>query len=128
MYVVDVYIGRSAIEGVGVFAGADIKAGTVVSRFVPEFDLSFDPSILESEEFAEAAREFLLNHSYLHKGRLWMPGDLDMYTNHSFDANVGFREADHVFYALRDIRKGEEITNDYRTFSDYSREHPEELI
>ena len=127
MYVVGVYIGRSVIEGVGVFAAQDIPAGAIVSRFVPGFDLDFDPAILDSDEFAPAAREFLLNHSYLHAGRLWMPGDLDMYTNHSFAPNVGFRAGDHVFYALRAIREGEEITNDYREFSDYSRTHPEEL-
>jgi SET domain-containing protein len=127
MYIVNVYIGRSAIQGVGVFAGEDIAAGTVLSHHIPDFDLDFDPAILQSEEFPAAAREFLESHSFLNSGRLWMPGDLDMYTNHSFTPNVGYRAAGHTFYALRDIKRGEEITNDYRTFSDYSRDNPTEL-
>ena len=127
MYLVKVRIGRSAIQGVGVFADEDIAAGTTVSQFVPGFDQTFDPSILETDQFPPVVREFVEHHTYLNDGRLWMPGDLDIYTNHSFTPSVGYRDEDGSFYALRAIKKGEEITNDYRQFSEYSRTHAHEL-
>jgi hypothetical protein len=127
MYLVKVRIGRSLIQGVGVFAAQDIPAGMTVSRFIDGFDQTFDPVSLTDDTFPPVVREFVDHHTYLNKGRLYMPGDLDIYTNHSFAPNVGYRDADGSFFALRDIREGEEITNDYREFSEYSRAHADEL-
>lgn len=127
MYLVKVRIGRSPIQGVGVFAAQDIAAGETVSRFIEGFDQTFAPAVLEGDEFPEVPREFVDHHTYLNKGRLYMPGDLDIYTNHSFTPNVGYRDEDGSFYALRAIKAGEEITNDYRQFSEYSRAHADEL-
>lgn len=127
MYLVPVTLGPSPIQGVGIFATAPIAAGVVVSAFVPGFDLTLDPALLTDETLPQAARDFLEHHSYYHDGRLWMPGDIDMYTNHSFTPNTVFDPARHAFVALRAIAAGDEITNDYREFSDWSRAHPEEL-
>lgn len=121
MYIVNTYIGPSAIHGVGVFAGEDIARGATVSRHVEGFDAVYDVDFLEKARLPSEVHDFVEHHAYINNGRMWMPGDLDMFTNHSFTPNVGYNEQDGSFYALRDIRKGEEITNDYRQFSEWSR-------
>lgn len=123
MYIVMTRLGRSEIHGVGVFADEDIAKGTVVSRFVPGFDLSFPGDYLETAVLPPHVRDFIEDHSYINNGRLVMPGDLDMFTNHSFAPNVGYKESDDSFFALRDIKAGEEITNDYREFSEWARQN-----
>lgn len=121
MYIVKTYIGPSPIHGVGVFAGEDIAKGAVVSRYVGGFDGVFASDFLEEVSLPPVVHEFVENHAYINDGRMWMPGDLDMFTNHSFSPNVGYNQQDGSFYALQNIRKGEEITNDYRQFSDWAR-------
>jgi hypothetical protein len=57
------------------------------------------------------------DHSALQVGAdLWIasPGDaLDDWINHSCDPNIGFVTGQPVFYALRNIEAGEELTWDY---------------
>jgi hypothetical protein len=121
MYIVNTYIGPSAIHGVGVFAGEDIARGAVVSRHMEGFDAVYDVDFLDRAQLPLEVHDFVEHHAYINKGRMWMPGDLDMFTNHSFTPNVGYNDTDGSFYALRDISKGEEITNDYREFSEWAR-------
>ena len=128
MYLVMTRLGRSDIHGVGVFAEEEIPAGTVVSRFVPGFDLSFPADYLDTVPLPPNVRDFIEDHSYIIGEQLVMPGDLDMFTNHSFAPNVGYNAADDSFFALRDIRAGEELTNDYREFSEWARQNMVEGI
>jgi SET domain-containing protein len=113
-------IGRSRVHGVGVVAIRDIPAGTLVFRG-------------ESERVAWVSRAAVrrlpggLRSLYEDFGMVWgerigVPPSLNMlsvgwYVNHSERPNLE-AGVDARFRALRRIRKGEELTADYRTFVD----------
>ena len=113
-------IGSSRLHGVGVRAIRDIPAGTLVFR-------------RESERVAWVSRAAVrrlpaaIRHLYEDFGMVWgdrigVPPTLNMlsvgwYVNHSGRPNVEAGE-DGRFRTLRRIRKGEELTADYRTFTD----------
>ncbi|MFA5318660.1 MAG: SET domain-containing protein-lysine N-methyltransferase [Patescibacteria group bacterium] len=95
---------KSKIEGKGVFAARDFKQGEAVyffptGKIVNSSDI---PSIPEREK------------RYLDKigdGQFEIIKPPARYVNHSCNPNIV--EKDRVAYALRDIRKEEEITIDY---------------
>lgn len=118
MYVVKTYLGRSEIEGVGVFAGEDIPEGTVVWQMVEGFDQGIDPDVIST--YPSRVQAYLRRHAYLNKGKMWLCGDLGMYTNHSDNPNV-VSLPNEKDIALRLIRKGEEITTNYAEFDEESR-------
>lgn len=113
-------IGPSRIHGVGVIAIRDIPAGTRVFRgedervvWVPRARVRRLPKALRAlyEDFGMLWRDWL-----------GVPRTLNMlsvgwYLNHSERPNVEADE-DGRFHALRRIRRGEELTADYRTFAD----------
>lgn len=114
MQLVKTYLGRSAIEGVGVFAAEDIAQGTVIWRWVEGFDQAYDAATLLA--LPPQVRGYIERHTYTQRGRLWLCGDLEMFINHSDDANTHAPADDNIVVAIRPIRAGEEITNNYREF------------
>ena len=118
----DVYarIGRSRIHGVGVLAIRDIPRGTQLFR-------GEDERVVWVRLAAIRRLPLELRKLYTDFGMAWgkrigVPRTLNMlsvgwYLNHSGRPNTRCDE-DGRFYALRRIRKGEELTADYRTFSD----------
>lgn len=123
MYVIKTYLDKSPIEGIGVFAGEDVPQGAVVWRLVPGFDLVLAPGPAV-ENLPERARAHLKRHAYLSAGRLILCADHGQYTNHSETPNTGSADDQDVEYALKPIRKGDEITADYRLFDEESRNGP----
>ncbi len=113
-------IGRSRVHGVGVVAIRDIPAGTRVFRG-------------EDERVTWVSRSMVrrlpapLRRLYEDFGMVWgdsigVPRTLNMlsagwYLNHSDRPNVE-ADDDGRFFTRRRIRKGEELTADYRTFCD----------
>jgi hypothetical protein len=118
----DVYarIGRSRIHGVGVLAIRDIPRGTRLFR-------GEDERVVWVRRGAICRLPTELQRLYTDFGMAWgrrigVPRTLNMlsvgwYLNHSERPNVEAGE-DGRFHALRRIRKGEELTADYRTFSE----------
>lgn len=131
MYRVKVYVDRSTIHGLGVFAGENIKKGDVVWEMVRGFDRIYTQA--EYDSFPEQARRYLDIYAYWDGEGIHLCGDQGIYTNHSETPNVGSvaewpdPESDYE-YALRDIRKGEEITSDYRVFDEVSRHDIEKVV
>jgi len=112
MLLVKTYLDKSPIHGIGVFAGEAIPKGTKIWRFVAGFDRWYTP-----EQFArlpKAARDFIKHHGYRVDGEILLTADHDHHTNHSDKPNTYLRNGYAI--ASRNIRKGEEITNDYREF------------
>jgi hypothetical protein len=116
MLLIPNYVGPSAIEGVGVFAGAPIAEGTVIWKLDERFDLIFseeEVARLEGEQ-----RLFAERYGYSHTTR---PGftilelDNGRFMNHSARPNTQFTDP-LIGWALRDIAEGEEITCDYSEF------------
>ncbi|MGC2046872.1 MAG: SET domain-containing protein, partial [Pseudolabrys sp.] len=112
MLLVKTYLDRSAIHGLGVFAGHTIRKGTKVWRFVDGFDRVYSPT--QFAKLPKPARDYIWNYGYRVDGEILLTSDHDHHMNHSDNANTHWRNG-HIV-ARRTIRKGEEITNNYREF------------
>jgi len=113
-------IGPSRIHGVGVRAIRDIPAGTLV--FHGESERVTWMSRAEVRRMPAAIRALYEDFGMVHGDQIGVPPTLNMlsvgwYVNHSGRPNVEAGD-DGRFRALRRIRKGEELTADYRTFVD----------
>lgn len=116
MMTVPTYVGPSAIEGVGVFAAAPIKAGDLVWTLEEKLDLLLTDAELAA--LPELQRGFVERYGYAHMTR---PGivvlefDNGRFMNHADAPNTDFRDAE-MGWAIRDIAEGEEITCNYAEF------------
>lgn len=120
----DVYtrLRPSKIHGVGVFAIRKIKKGTYMFRgddaeMVPVKNLNLGKLPREVrklyEDFAviDKKRTYLCPKNFNALTVSW-------YLNESKNPNVGYDKTKCDFFALRDIRAGEELTVDYDTYSE----------
>lgn len=119
MILVKTKIGKSNIDGIGIFAGQFIAKGTPVWRFCPGFDLKMSEKDLEC--LSEPAKQQFLKYAYLNKdGTYILCSDDARFFNHSDNPNcgcAGYSGDDSVpDIALRDIKTGEELTCDYKSF------------
>jgi hypothetical protein len=118
MLIVNTYLDRSAIHGIGLFAAERIPAGTVVWRRSPEVDILLDRA--ELERLHPAARAQIEKYTYLDRmlGKLVLCGDDARFFNHSDAPNCqDFPDASGgTTVAARDIERGEELTCDYASF------------
>jgi hypothetical protein len=112
MLLVKTYVDRSPIHGLGVFAAETIRKGAKIWRFVEGFDRAYSPK--EFARLPKAARDFLKDYGYRVDGEILFTVDNDHYINHSDKPNTYLKSGYAI--AARNIRKGEEITNDYREF------------
>ena len=112
MLLVKTYLDRSPIHGLGVFADEFIRKGSKVWRFVESFDRVYSPQ--QFAKLPKPARDYIRNYGYRVDGEVLLTIDHDHHMNHSEDANTHWHNG-HIV-ASRNIRKGEEITNNYRLF------------
>lgn len=113
-------IGLSRVHGVGVRAIRDIPAGTLVFR--GESGRVAWVSRAAVRRLPKALRALYEDFGIVSGDRLGVPPSLNRlsvgwYVNHSDRPNVEAGD-DGRFRALRRIRKGGELTADYRTFVD----------
>jgi len=114
MFLIDTYLDKSKIHGVGVFSKENINKGIKIKEERPEFEMEFDKNKLPSIPLALA--KLIDTHAYERKlgsGILVLGLDNEKYLNHSKDPSV-----DDDGIALKDIKIGDEITIDYRDFDD----------
>lgn len=97
-------VGKSKIEGMGLFALEDFKPGDIIVAW----DTSNTLSDAEYERLPKDQRRYVVRYN---GGWLYMMGP-GRSVNHSCDPNtVPLRGSD---VAIRDIHAGDEITSDYR--------------
>ncbi len=114
MFLIDTYLDKSKIQGVGVFAKENVKKGEKIKEVRPEFEIEFDKENLPRMPLALA--RMIDNYAYeREKGsKIVVLGiDNEKYLNHSDDPSVN---DDGI--ALKDIKIGDEITINYRDFDD----------
>lgn len=110
----------SKIHELGLFADEFIHKGTIIWKFTPGFDLKFTKE--QIKKFPKQVREYLETYCWLGKksGKYCFSSDNGKYFNHSKNPNSSSAyyvdEEEVVTKAIRDIQKGEEITDDYSTF------------
>jgi len=112
----------SSIHGIGHFASEDIPKGTLISKFKAGFDLFVTEA--QYKALPQTAQTFLNHFGYWSDeldGYVCL-ADNHRFTNHSPTPNIGtvgaIRGDDGNDIALRDIKAGEELTVDYRTFGE----------
>jgi len=112
MFLIDTYLDKSKIQGVGVFAKENIKKGQLIKEVRPDFEIEFNKDNLPKMPLALA--KLIDTHAYereLGSKILVMGIDNEKYLNHSNNPNVNDNGI-----ALKDIKIGDEITVDYRDF------------
>lgn len=112
-------ISLSRVHGVGVRAIRDIPAATRVFRGESQRVVWVTRSAVRRQP--EAIRKLYEDFGIVWGDRIGVPPTLNMlsvgwYVNHSDRPNVEANQ-DGQFVTLRRIRKGEELTADYRTFT-----------
>ena len=102
------YLSPSKVcEGVGVFSLVDIPQDTVI--FEPRWQVQVKDSTIPEE-----VRDYLDKMTY----NGWIDDDLQhlgqqYYINHSNNPNVAYDKNTGKLYAIRDIKKNEELTDYY---------------
>lgn len=119
MLLVKSFLKFSEIHGVGCFTAEDIKAGQIVWKFDPLFDVEFDEDVLTQAEASVA--EFLKTYAYgqlTHSKKTFiLCGDHSRHMNHSENPNlVEAGNGNALNIAIRDIKAGEELTCNYHAF------------
>lgn len=99
----NVTIKPSKIQGLGVFAARDFKKKEIVMKW----DTSICLSKKEAENVPKRYRKYLVYN----KGRYIFSQSPERYLNHSCSPNTMEKDCSDV--ALKQIKKGEELTTDY---------------
>ncbi len=116
MLLVKTKIGPSKIHGIGIFADQVIRKNTVIWKFQKGFDLKIHKSKLKV--LSVPAKKRFLQHSYFDARTKTYILDFDdiRFINHSENPNIADSGGDSDAIALRTIKKGEELTINYRSF------------
>ncbi|MFH1294669.1 MAG: SET domain-containing protein [Candidatus Aenigmatarchaeota archaeon] len=96
----DVIVKKSPIEGLGVFACRNFRKGDIVFKW----DVSHKLTREQAKSLPEKKRRYVP----CFKGVYILLQPPERYVNHSCEANTNIRDFCDV--AVRDIKKGEEIT------------------
>jgi SET domain-containing protein len=110
----------SAIHGVGVFAILNIPRGTFVFADEEEQIVWIDKMVVQS--LPKPLKDLYEDFAVIKHGKYGCPTNFNLlttswYLNHSDQPNLAV-DRNYRFYALRDIDAGEELTADYRTYSE----------
>jgi len=122
MLLIKTIIKPSTIHGIGLFADQDIPKGTKIWEFSPGLDLEINPS--DFEKLSQYEKDIIFFSGFHSKktGNYHLSFDNVRYINHSTFGNISTDiTVDGVEYPLianRDIKKGEEITQNYFEFDD----------
>lgn len=121
----DVYcrIGRTK-HGVGVVAVRAIPKGTNPFKNCDPFGdvLEIPETEFEASPAPEEAKQLVRDFCALQNGVYFVPNygidaiDKFYFLNHSRKPNMVTKDKGETFIAARDIKKGEELTADYRTY------------
>jgi SET domain-containing protein len=116
MLLVDVYLDKSPIQGIGVFAKNHIPRGTLIWKLDPRFDRVIEVDTYESE--TGPVKSYLDRYSYPDRrdpAYIVFEADDARFMNHDDDPNCDVSSPEET-YALRDIAPGEEMTCNYNHF------------
>ncbi|QLH35057.1 MAG: SET domain-containing protein [Parachlamydiaceae bacterium] len=127
MLLVKTVVKPSSIAGVGLFADEDIKEGSSVWKYTPDSCSLFTKDQIDTliHSFHKTEKElmqYLLTYTYFQAklNGLILCLDNGRFVNHSENPNLkgpaNMENSWQYSVACRDIKKGEELTEDYRTY------------
>ncbi|MFH1183023.1 MAG: SET domain-containing protein [Candidatus Moraniibacteriota bacterium] len=120
MLLIKNYIAKSKIHGLGLFAGENIKKGTITWKFNPSIDILITKEEIAS--FPKVTQKFIKEYGSLSKlsKKYVLSADNTRFTNHSSTPNLDIKiiedEPEALAIANRNIKKGEEIAVNYKSF------------
>lgn len=106
---VKTYVNQSSIEGLGLFAGDDIPAGTLIWAYHENFDQVLDDARIDAMPAWQS--EFFKKYCFSNNDLYYYCIDDARFMNHSSKPNVIDKPEGTV--AARRIKAGEEICCDY---------------
>lgn len=129
MLLVKTMVKSSAIAGVGLFADEDISEGTIVWQYTPETCIiitkeQFQVWLQSFHKTEKQIIQYYLTYTYYQAklNGLILCLDNGRFVNHSLEptlhspSNLGQDASWQYSLAKRNIKKGEELTEDYRTY------------
>lgn len=108
----------SDTHGIGFFTDQDIKIGALIYTASPKLDLNISNETFESLSQNEKD-EILYWGFWIENQKVWhVDFDSSKFLNHSSNGNVtqDFTNPDAYLTATRDIKSGEELTQNYLEF------------
>jgi hypothetical protein len=112
-----VAVGRSSIEGDGLFATRELPAGTVVLRLAGRLVSTAELAALIAEADADPDAAYVDTFTVYEDAHLVLPpGTVAHYGNHRCDPSL-WLVGPYEIATRRDVAAGEELTIDYGTIS-----------
>lgn len=110
---------RSSVHGDGVFAVEAIRKGTRIIDYAGEL-IRNDESEAREDEYSAQGCIWVFRVNRVWSRDANVGGNLARFINHSCQPNCHFEIVDKTIWirASRDIRRGEELTYDYKTTGD----------
>ena len=114
MFHVKTHLAESELQGIGLFSGEQIKKGTSIYSHNSELDINLSKEKFESLDSSD--KKFIMHYGYFNiKTDKWhLSWDNIRFCNHSYKPNM--QETGNKICAIRDIQKGEELTQNYEYF------------
>lgn len=125
MLLVDTYIAPSSIHGIGLFANQDIPADITVWQYSW---LVIGQDAKELHRHDPLIQHFVKTYGWLQNGSWYVAIDNARFINHAGPHANLKTDGPNFLIAVRDIRKGEELTEDYGTFDEDYPSYKDELI
>ncbi|HPG31754.1 MAG TPA: SET domain-containing protein [bacterium] len=130
MFLFKVYVANSLVHGKGLYAGEfipkDSKIWEYDNKTVEIYDEREWNNLLDKS--AKERKKELLKFAYKENNYWILHNDIMIYTNHSDNPNVstnykemlekGWNIKDAYTFAVKDIEKGEELTENYKEYFD----------
>jgi SET domain-containing protein len=106
----------SDIHGLGVFTEEFIPKGEVIWEWHEGIDRCVSPSVVDA--LPTNCQQIFKRYSWVEHGSYIICIDNEKYINHSDNPNCVFTPDGNKAIAARDIKSGEEITQNYKDFDD----------
>ena len=128
MFCFKVFVNDSEIQGKGVFADEDIPKDSIVWIFKEGYDKRDGKEFVDN--LSKEHKEYYEKHCYLSRvSNTWVcppKDDPSNYVNHNRKSNLIIRfdkkiSPEIFFVSNKDIKKGEEITNNYAEFDEFTK-------
>lgn len=120
MFTIKTYLKESSIHGIGCFSSEFVKSGSIVWKFVENFDIRI--SDINYNVLPNIAKDFISNFGYYNKneGGYILCSDNAKFTNHSINPNIILFDNTSTI-ALKDINIDDEITENYFNFDEHAK-------
>ncbi len=106
----------SPIHGIGLFTKQNVKMGELIARASPQLDVDVSALIFDSLDSKEQAEILYWGFYDPLRDTYHVAFDKIKFLNHSQNGNVTENMKTYDIFAVRDIKSGEELTQNYLEF------------